>query len=129
MPASAPPKSSGATGGELPASIGNTSVLGGCSFSSLNLSRAAARSSSVPSRQTPYPWALIRQTHAPEVVGDGTNGQVGPFEAALGTFHTGNAFPIVVARYPMSLSERMKSTQSQTKINGTIQLIISCGCS
>ena len=35
-------------------------------------------------------------THAPEVVGDGTNGQVGPFEAALGTFYTGNVLPLVV---------------------------------
>ncbi|EJK68548.1 hypothetical protein THAOC_10260 [Thalassiosira oceanica] len=26
-----------------------------------------------------------------------TNGQVGPFEEALGQFHTGNVFPIVVA--------------------------------
>ena len=40
--------------------------------------------------------ASLDQIHAPEVVGDGTNGQVGPFEAALGTVHTRNAFPIVV---------------------------------
>ena len=38
-------------------------------------------------------------THAPEVVGDGTNGQVGPFEAALGTFYTGNVLPIVVGAF------------------------------
>ena len=39
------------------------------------------------------------RTHAPEVVGDGTNGQVGPFEEALGKFHTGNAFPIVAGAF------------------------------
>ena len=43
--------------------------------------------------------ASIDRTHAPEVVGDGTTGQVGPFEAALGTFYTGNAFPIVVGAF------------------------------
>ena len=37
--------------------------------------------------------------YAPEVVGDGTNGQVGPFEAALGTFYTGNVLPIVVGAF------------------------------
>ena len=37
--------------------------------------------------------------HAPEVVGDGTDGQVGPFEAALGTFYTGNALPFVVGAF------------------------------
>ena len=30
---------------------------------------------------------------------DGTNGQVGPFEAALGTFYTGNILPIVVGAF------------------------------
>ena len=42
----------------------------------------------------------LDRTHAPEVVGDGTNGQVGPFEAALGTFYTGNVLPIVVGAIP-----------------------------
>ncbi|EJK52626.1 hypothetical protein THAOC_28080, partial [Thalassiosira oceanica] len=37
--------------------------------------------------------------HAPEVVGDGTNGQVGPSEEALGQFHTGNVFPIVAGSF------------------------------
>ena len=41
----------------------------------------------------------LDRTHAPEVVGDGTNGQVGPFEAALGTFYTGNVLPIVVGAF------------------------------
>ncbi|EJK54794.1 hypothetical protein THAOC_25547, partial [Thalassiosira oceanica] len=42
----------------------------------------------------------LNLAHAPEevVVGDGTNGQVGPFEEALGQFHTGNVFPIVAGQ-------------------------------
>ena len=34
----------------------------------------------------------LDRAHASEVVGDGTNGQVGPFEEALGQFHTGNVY-------------------------------------
>ncbi|EJK49158.1 hypothetical protein THAOC_31995 [Thalassiosira oceanica] len=41
----------------------------------------------------------LDQKYAPEVVGDGTNGQVGPFETALGEFCTGNVFPIVVGAF------------------------------
>ncbi|EJK58118.1 hypothetical protein THAOC_21781, partial [Thalassiosira oceanica] len=41
----------------------------------------------------------LDRAHAPEVVGDGTNGQVGPFEEALGQFHTGNVFPIVAGAF------------------------------
>ncbi|EJK74234.1 hypothetical protein THAOC_04099, partial [Thalassiosira oceanica] len=43
----------------------------------------------------------LDRAHAPEVVGDGTNGQVGPFEEALGLgqFHTGNVFPIVAGEF------------------------------
>ena len=41
----------------------------------------------------------LDRTHAPEVVGDGTNGQVGPFEAALGRFYTGNVLPFVVGAF------------------------------
>ncbi|EJK70452.1 hypothetical protein THAOC_08191 [Thalassiosira oceanica] len=37
--------------------------------------------------------------HAPQVVGDGTSGQVGPFEEALGQFHIGNVFPIVAGAF------------------------------
>ena len=50
-------------------------------------------------------WDYRRRTlgldraHASEVVGDGTNGQVGPFEEALGQFHTGNVFPIVAGAF------------------------------
>ncbi|EJK54624.1 hypothetical protein THAOC_25730 [Thalassiosira oceanica] len=39
------------------------------------------------------------RAHAQEVVGDGTNGQVRPFEEALGKFHTGNFFPIVAGAF------------------------------
>ncbi|EJK49676.1 hypothetical protein THAOC_31420, partial [Thalassiosira oceanica] len=44
-------------------------------------------------------YALVH--HAPEVVGEGTNGQVGPFEAALGEFYTGNicVLPIVAGAF------------------------------
>ncbi|EJK63809.1 hypothetical protein THAOC_15518 [Thalassiosira oceanica] len=41
----------------------------------------------------------LDRAHAPEVIGDGTNGQVGPFEEALGQFHTGNVFPIVAGAF------------------------------
>ncbi|EJK43855.1 hypothetical protein THAOC_37660, partial [Thalassiosira oceanica] len=41
----------------------------------------------------------LDRAHAPEVVGDGTNGQVGPFEEALGQFHIGNVFPIVAGAF------------------------------
>ena len=41
----------------------------------------------------------LDRAHAPVVVGDGTNGQVGPFEEALGQFHTGNVFPIVAGAF------------------------------
>ena len=41
----------------------------------------------------------LDRAHASEVVGDGTNGQVGPFEEALGQFHTGNVFPIVAGAF------------------------------
>ena len=41
----------------------------------------------------------LDRAHASEVVGDGTNGRVGPFEEALGQFHTGNAFPIVAGAF------------------------------
>ncbi|EJK54647.1 hypothetical protein THAOC_25707, partial [Thalassiosira oceanica] len=44
--------------------------------------------------------AGLDQKYVPEVVGDGTNGQVGPFEAALvGDFYTDNVFPIVVGTF------------------------------
>ncbi|EJK62931.1 hypothetical protein THAOC_16440 [Thalassiosira oceanica] len=43
--------------------------------------------------------AGLDQKYAPEVVRDGTNGQVGPFEMALGEFYTGNVFPIVVGAF------------------------------
>ncbi|EJK51060.1 hypothetical protein THAOC_29805, partial [Thalassiosira oceanica] len=38
--------------------------------------------------------AGLDQKYAQEVVGDGTNGQVGPFETALGEFYTGNVLPV-----------------------------------
>ncbi|EJK62407.1 hypothetical protein THAOC_16982 [Thalassiosira oceanica] len=41
----------------------------------------------------------LDRAHAPEVVGDGTNGQVGPFEEALGRFHIGIVFPIVAGAF------------------------------
>ncbi|EJK59774.1 hypothetical protein THAOC_19965, partial [Thalassiosira oceanica] len=41
----------------------------------------------------------LDQKYAPEVVGDGINGQVGPFETALGEFYTVNVFPIVVGAF------------------------------
>ncbi|EJK58006.1 hypothetical protein THAOC_21901, partial [Thalassiosira oceanica] len=41
----------------------------------------------------------LDRAHAPEVVGDGTNGQVGPFEEALKQFHTGNVFPIAAGAF------------------------------
>ncbi|EJK75220.1 hypothetical protein THAOC_03063, partial [Thalassiosira oceanica] len=41
----------------------------------------------------------LDQKYAPEVVGDGTNGQVGPFETALGEFYAGNVFPFVVGAF------------------------------
>jgi len=43
--------------------------------------------------------AGLDRTHAQEVVGDGTNGQMGPFEAAIGAFYTGNVFPIAVGAF------------------------------
>ena len=33
------------------------------------------------------------------VSSDGANGQVGPFQTALGGFHTGNVFPFVVGAF------------------------------
>ncbi|EJK68906.1 hypothetical protein THAOC_09880 [Thalassiosira oceanica] len=43
--------------------------------------------------------AGLNQKYAQEVVGDGTNGQVGPFETALGEFYTGNALPVAVSAF------------------------------
>ncbi|EJK51514.1 hypothetical protein THAOC_29308 [Thalassiosira oceanica] len=43
--------------------------------------------------------AGLDQKYAQEVVGDGTNGQVGPFETALGEFYTGNALPVAVGAF------------------------------
>ncbi|EJK63646.1 hypothetical protein THAOC_15684 [Thalassiosira oceanica] len=41
----------------------------------------------------------LDQKYAQEVVGDGTNGQVGPFETALGEFYTGNVLPVAVGAF------------------------------
>ncbi|EJK71135.1 hypothetical protein THAOC_07450, partial [Thalassiosira oceanica] len=43
--------------------------------------------------------AGLDQKYAQEVVGDGTNGQVGPFETALGEFYTGNVLPVAVGAF------------------------------
>ena len=43
--------------------------------------------------------AKLDRKLAPDEVGTRTNGQVGPFEAALGEFYTGNVFPIVVGAF------------------------------
>ena len=43
--------------------------------------------------------AGLDRKYAPEVVGDGDNGQVGPFQTALGGFHTGNVYPVVVGAF------------------------------
>ena len=43
--------------------------------------------------------AGLDRKYAPEVVGDGANGQVGPFQTALGGFHTGNVYPVVVGAF------------------------------
>ncbi|EJK64960.1 hypothetical protein THAOC_14248, partial [Thalassiosira oceanica] len=43
--------------------------------------------------------AGLDQKYAQEVVGDSTNGQIGPFETALGEFYTGNALPVAVGAF------------------------------
>ena len=43
--------------------------------------------------------AKLDRKLATEDVGTRTNGQVGPFEAALGEFYTGNAYPIIIGAF------------------------------
>jgi len=46
--------------------------------------------------------AGLDRTHAQKIVGDGTNGRVGPFKAAIGEFYTGNV-PLLSARSVKSM--------------------------
>ena len=43
--------------------------------------------------------AKLDRNYASDEVGTRTNGQVGPFEAALGEFYTENVFPIIIGAF------------------------------
>ncbi|EJK71529.1 hypothetical protein THAOC_07019, partial [Thalassiosira oceanica] len=45
-------------------------------------------------RRRPRPKSMHKK-----LSGDGTNGQVGPFETALGEFYTGNVLPVAVGAF------------------------------
>ncbi|EJK63348.1 hypothetical protein THAOC_15993 [Thalassiosira oceanica] len=65
----------------------------------------------------------LDRAHAPEVVGDGTNGQVGPFEEALGQFHTGNVIPIVAGAFSEVNEDASKLITNLAQLTATRQTL------